>query len=390
MPNSKPVMKKIKVPHWTVKTNYTLRTASFALVFAIIVVHLWGKNNSPTFWCLIALQFLVYPHLLFWRARLAHNSQQAEVNNLVLDSFVIGMWVAALQFPLWLTFALWISTSLNITISRGTKGMLLAVLAFSSGALISIVLFGLHVSPDTGWPVTLLCMIGTAVYLLAVGIAANGRNQQLRKTREQLRLGEQTLNATNETLQQQLTEINILQTKLKEQVIRDPLTSLYNRRYLDTIVKRELARCERERQYLSLMMIDIDHFKQVNDIYGHQAGDEVLKNLAAMLLDKVRVTDVVCRYGGEEFLLLLPNMPQEIGLQRADQWRSAFAATTVLFGEFRIQTTLSIGIATYPNHGESAEELIRYADLALYRAKADGRNRVVLFSPDVDLSAADS
>ena len=374
-------MKKIKGPHWTVQTNYALRAVSFALVFAIIGIHLWGKNNSPTVWGLMALQFLVYPHLVFWRARRAPDSQQAEVNNLVLDTFLIGMWVAALQFPLWLTFTLWMATSLNITISRGTKGMVLAVLAFSSGVLISIALFGLHVSPDTGWPVTLLCMIGVAVYLLAVGIAAYGRNQQLRKTREQLRLGEQTLN-------QQITEIQELQIQLSEQAIHDPLTGLFNRRYLDTTMARELARCEREGQLLILMMIDIDHFKKVNDTYGHQMGDEVLKKLAAMLIEQVRTTDVACRYGGEEFLLLLPNMSLGKALLRAEQWRSAFSATTVLLGEVLIQTTLSIGIATYPDNGKSAEELISCADLAMYRAKTEGRNRVVLFGTDTAIGGA--
>ena len=99
-----------------------------------------------------------------------------------------------------------------------------------------------------------------------------------------------------------------------------------------------------------------------------------------------RAADVVCRFGGEEFLLLLPNMPPDIAWVRAEQWRSAFAATTVLFEEFRLQVTLSIGIASYPEHGKSAEELIRCADRALYRAKSEGRNRVVLFGTETTIA----
>jgi diguanylate cyclase len=367
-------------PHWSVRANHRLRTVFFALTLVTVGIHLWGKDVRLVVWGFVALQFLVYPHLVFWRAWRARDSQQAELNNMVIDTALMGMWVAVLQFPLWLGFALWVSTSLNVVISRGAKGMLVAPLAFFGGALLSVALFGLHVSPDTGWPVTLICVIGVSSYLIAIANTAYVRNQQLRNTRERLRLGEQTLNTTNETLQRQLTDIKALQAQLNEQAIRDPLTGLYNRRYLDT---RELARCEREAQYLSIVIIDLDHFKLVNDTYGHQGGDEVLKRLATMLLEKIRATDVACRYGGEEFLLLLPNMPQDIGLLRADQWRSAFAAIAIPFGELNIQATLSIGVATYPNNGASVEELIRCADVAMYRAKTEGRNRTVSYREDI-------
>jgi diguanylate cyclase (GGDEF)-like protein len=296
--------------------------------------------------------------------------------------------VAALQFPLWISFALFISSSLNSAVSRGVKGIVLALLAFSAGALSSVALFGLHVAPNTGWPATWLCMIGLSAYLLATGNIAYARSQKLRDAREQLRLGEQARHAANEVLQQQLDEIHALQTQLSEQANRDPLTGLYNRRYLDTTLARELARCEREGQHLSLMLIDIDHFKQVNDRYGHPAGDEVLKKLAALLNEQARAADVACRYGGEEFLLVLPNMPQDIARVRAEQWREAFVATTVLFDTFQIQATLSIGIATYPDHGSSPEELIRSADQALYRAKSEGRNRVILSGAELPVASA--
>lgn len=160
------------------------------------------------------------------------------------------------------------------------------------------------------------------------------------------------------------------------------MTGLYNRRYLDTTLARELARCERDGQPLSLMLIDIDHFKLVNDRHGHPAGDAVLKMLAAMLNEQARSGDVACRYGGEEFLLVLPNMPQDIALVRAEQWRADFAVATVLFDSLPLQATLSVGVATYPYHGNSPEELILCADRALYRAKSEGRNRVVLFAAE--------
>jgi diguanylate cyclase len=225
--------------------------------------------------------------------------------------------------------------------------------------------------------------IGTAAYLIATGNASSVRNHQLRAAREKLRLGEQALHATNDLLQHQLAEIQVLQDRLKEQAVRDPLTGLFNRRYLDTIVPHELARCARDGAPLCLMMMDIDHFKHVNDRHGHQGGDAVLTALATLLTDSVRVSDVVCRYGGEEFLLVLPNMAAPNALLRAEQWRAAVAATSVEFGGARIGATVSIGIACYPDDGCASDVLTRCADLALYRAKALGRNQAVLFAPEM-------
>jgi diguanylate cyclase len=364
--------------HWFVRNNYRLRSVSFFLMFVGLIAEMWHRGSSATTWSLLALQFLVYPHVLYWRAKRAREPHRAEVKNLYLDSFLIGIWVAAWGFPVWPSFTLWLASSLNITVSKGLKGLRVSTFAFCTGALISVAVFGLHFTPDTVWQTTAIMVLGISLYPLAIGNAAYGRNQQLRATREKLRVGEQTLNSANQSLHEKLAEIQILQAQLKEQAIRDPLTGLFNRRYLDTLAPNELARCERERQPLCLMMMDIDHFKHVNDTFGHPGGDEVLKALAKLLSDSVRVSDVACRYGGEEFLLLLPNMPTEIALLRAEQWRAAFETMTVYADGKEIKATLSIGIACYPDDGSAVADLTRAADVALYRAKAEGRNRVVL------------
>jgi len=126
-------------------------------------------------------------------------------------------------------------------------------------------------------------------------------------------------------------------------------------------------------------LFDIDHFKLINDTYGHQAGDEVLRVLARILQDSARAEDIVCRYGGEEFLLVLPKMPLNIARERGEYLLRLFEATVVVFGERRIRITTSIGIAGTPLHSDFAEGLIRCADEALYLAKHNGRNRVVTF-----------
>lgn len=188
---------------------------------------------------------------------------------------------------------------------------------------------------------------------------------------------ERALLESNHTLQAQLEEIRRLQSALQEQAVRDGLTGLYNRRYLDEMLEREVSRARREGIALSLVMIDIDHFKRINDTYGHQAGDEVLRMLAATLQADIRTEDMACRYGGEEFLILLPNMSLASAMGRAEIWRRAIAALSLVHGNFHINFSISLGVAAYPEHGKTPDDLTRCADQALYRAKRDGRNRVV-------------
>jgi len=170
--------------------------------------------------------------------------------------------------------------------------------------------------------------------------------------------------------------------KLHEQVrnlsVRDPLTGLYNRRYLDDAMRRELIRAEREDRPIGLVICDIDNFKPVNDKYGHLAGDEVIRVFAELLKNSARGSDIVCRYGGEEFLLLLPDMPADITQQRAEQLRTALAATRIVSGANVVQVTASFGVAAYPGNGNTSDELIHAADEALYEAKQAGRDRVVV------------
>lgn len=364
-----------------IRTNYLLRTGSFGMSFVALLLELWGRA-SPATWIPLALMFLVYPHVATVVTRRAVEPLPVEYRLITLDALLIGMAVAALHFPLWLTFTLWLGSALNSAIFDGARGLLHATIALMLGALISIAAFGFRLLPDQGWASTLLLIVGMSAYLLAIGLASHARTQQMRLAREKLRLGEQALSESNERLQNQLSENNRLQAQLAEQAIRDPLTGLFNRRYLETIGPRELSRCERDGSGLALMMIDIDHFKSINDRYGHLGGDEVLKALAAILINSVRGTDIACRFGGEEFLLLLPNMGAQGATDRAEQWRAAFEAMTVESNGDQIKATLSIGVALHPRDGNVIEALTRAADSALYRAKAEGRNRVVLVTPE--------
>ena len=215
-----------------------------------------------------------------------------------------------------------------------------------------------------------------ALAMLSIGLGRRLRREIVghQQTVEQLQ-------SANMQLRLQLDEIHQLQERLKEQAIRDPLTGLHNRRYLDETLPRELARAKREGYPLSVIMVDLDRFKQVNDTYGHPAGDEVIKALGTILKHGTREGDVACRYGGEEFVVALPRMDLEGARARADDWRLAIAAATISHGELSFNVTLSAGVAAYPDHGGEVDTLVQCADLALYLSKHDGRNRVTCFQP---------
>ena len=196
---------------------------------------------------------------------------------------------------------------------------------------------------------------------------------------------EQNLRRAMDRLQTQLIEIGTLQSKLREQAIRDALTNVFNRRYLEETLERELARAERESYPLCLIMMDLDYFKDVNDTYGHEAGDVVLKALAETVMRQSRQGDFVCRYGGEEFVLVMPNIGIETARQRAEELHQIVNSLNIPYGNFNLTTTISMGVAAYPDHGKSKEELLRAADRAMYIAKNTGRNRVVVY-PEPELS----
>ncbi|MFZ4552556.1 MAG: GGDEF domain-containing protein [Aquabacterium sp.] len=171
-------------------------------------------------------------------------------------------------------------------------------------------------------------------------------------------------------------EVLALQSQLREQSVRDALTGLYNRRHLDEVLSRELLVAQRYHRPLSIVMADVDHFKAVNDRYGHSAGDMVLRNVADVLKRNARASDICCRYGGEEFLLVMPGMPPEAARLRAEQLRREIASSPCIYGDMPIKVTSSFGVASYPAHGNESSSIINASDAALYAAKNGGRNQV--------------
>ena len=190
---------------------------------------------------------------------------------------------------------------------------------------------------------------------------------------------ENDLTYANETLTRQLEEINALREKLQEQAIRDPLTNAFNRRYMVESLSLELARAEREGAKFSVVIVDIDNFKQFNDTYGHQCGDLVLQKITAFLVQHTRRSDVVCRYGGEEFVVIMPGASLETAYERAEAWRQDFSETAIEYEGMKLFATISGGAATFPEHGSTEEAVLQAADRALYRSKDAGKNKVTMY-----------
>jgi diguanylate cyclase (GGDEF)-like protein len=197
-----------------------------------------------------------------------------------------------------------------------------------------------------------------------------------------------TLSENEKTLVKALSELTALalaNVRLREnlsyQSIRDPLTGLYNRRYLDEYLLKQVSQSERNKNPLAVLMIDIDHFKKINDNFGHDAGDFVLKELSRVLQGDIRTGDLVARYGGEEFIIVFYNTSLGVAKKRAEVIRQAVAAMQLKYAAENIgKITISIGVAIYPDDTKTVADLISCADKALYTAKNSGRDKIIAFS----------
>jgi diguanylate cyclase (GGDEF)-like protein/PAS domain S-box-containing protein len=171
------------------------------------------------------------------------------------------------------------------------------------------------------------------------------------------------------------------EASFREQSVRDHLTGLFNRRYLEETLKREMLRAKRKKLSLGIIMLDIDNFKQFNDSYGHPAGDAILQEIAKLLFENIRKEDIPARYGGDEFIIVQPDVSREVVRDRAELLREKTHTINILFRGKRLKKfTLSIGVASFPENGTNYEMLLQAVDNALYHAKQEGRDKVFMAS----------
>jgi len=177
-----------------------------------------------------------------------------------------------------------------------------------------------------------------------------------------------------------LALVNIqLRDTLKQEATRDSLSGLFNRRYMEETMNREISRASRYGNPLGIIMLDLDHFKRFNNNFGHEAGDLVIQKLGNYLQNSIRKEDIACRYGGEEFTLILPGASLEVTKKRAEMLRQEIEKLKINYhGTTLNNITVSQGVAVYPDHGQTGDAVLRAADHALYRAKRAGRKQVKL------------
>jgi len=174
-----------------------------------------------------------------------------------------------------------------------------------------------------------------------------------------------------------------LKNQLRDQAIRDPLTGLFNRRYMLEALKKSLHRAERHKSDVAVLMVDLDHFKDFNDKFGHQAGDLVLTEVAGEFRENLRLEDIACRYGGEEFCIICPDTLLREAYLLSEKLRKKIGELSIQYQGKKLDSiTMSIGVAIYPNHADNEDNLIVKADQALYLAKNNGRNCTVVYQPE--------
>lgn len=188
------------------------------------------------------------------------------------------------------------------------------------------------------------------------------------------------LRNANQLLQLQVERVELLQQQLQELAVRDSLTNLFNRRYLHEMLEVEFARSKRSGASLAILMIDSDHLKEINDNYGHKAGDDFLVHIADVIRENIRAGDIACRYGGDEFVVVLSNVTEDTALGRAEKLRESVASHHIIHVKDMVSVSISIGISLFPAHGLSGEALLQKADQALYTAKRMGKNKVSVYS----------
>ncbi|MGL4190821.1 MAG: GGDEF domain-containing protein [Sphaerotilus sulfidivorans] len=358
--------------HWLVAMNRRNRSMAFVLLWPAMAAQMRGLDAvGPLAWTLLTLHLLLLPQLMYWRACRSAQPRETEVGHMFLDALYFGLWSGWLGHPLWITAATSVCITANLMAFRGPRGALQALgLYLAGGALMTL---GLGITPvlETDRIATLLSLLTLEVYLLGFAYGAYQRSMLLHRTRAELQQRERDL-------QQRLDQIAALQERLTEQARRDPLTGLHNRRFLTERLHELTRSSSGAGTSIGVMLVDIDHFKQVNDRHGHLAGDRVLQAVARLLaLAHEEGAEVVCRYGGEEFLLLLPDRGAARMRALAERLRGGVEALRIEPGGGTaepITVTLSIGWAS--GQGEPIERLIDRADRALYRAKQAGRNRV--------------
>jgi diguanylate cyclase len=325
------------------------------------VAGVFSSAGAPLWaWLLLILNGFVWPHIAFVSARHAADPSRAERRNLMIDALAGGFWVALMQFNMLPSALLLAMLSMDNMALGGTRLFLRGLLAHLGGIATGVLLVGWAPAPVTNAREILFCLPFLLIYPQLVGNITFQLAQRL--------------DAEKRTL-------------LQHSRI-DALTGLWNRGYWQERALVELSRCRRQGTPAVLVLADIDHFKSINDRFGHGVGDEVLRRLAALLQRELRISDILCRYGGEEFAMVLPDTENAGALVIIERLRKTIMRCD-LGPDYPGRVTASFGLAQSAPAIADLPAWIEAADIALYQAKQAGRNRSVVYGSQDPVSSAD-
>ena len=313
------------------------------------------QQVSPLLWLLLLANALLWSPVAYYWAVRSKNPYRAELRNLLLDCASAGFWAASMAFNVLPSVVVLAMTSMNTLGAGGLRLWRRGLLAQAIGILVSVVLLRHGFAPQTsGWQVY-ACLPMIVLYPGALGLISYRLAQKLSRRKQEL---------------EQLNK-------------QDGMTGLHNRTHWDQLLQREFARCKRSGAGASLVMIDLDNFKQVNDRFGHQAGDEMLRQFSALLARTIRTSDLAGRFGGDEFGILLPDTSpaQALELVRRLQQRLQAMQTGGPGDREGVRVGISCGIAGFDRAYDDVAHWLQAADFALYRAKAQGRGRAEVADP---------
>jgi diguanylate cyclase len=327
---------------------YTSRTLGLALGLLCVGVAMFPLDPPLWVWALMIFNGLLWPHLAFQWARRSSTPYHAEHRNLLIDAFLGGFWVAAMHFnPLPSATTVSMMAMNNVAIG-GIRFLLAGLAAQILGIGVGLVVFAPAFIPQTSPLQLYACLPMLMLYPLALGLLCFRQAHTLGRHKRELLALSRT----------------------------DSLTGLLNHGAWKDQLEIAFQRCKRQKQGAAIALIDIDHFKAINDTYGHVAGDIVLRQLSKMLKQNLRATDVAGRYGGDEFCVILPELPLFNAAQAMEALRERFV-TLGYEQNPALKVSLSIGLAAWDPSHVDATRWLNDADQALYEAKAGGRNRVI-------------
>lgn len=326
---------------------YGPRVLGSGLAALCVAAALHQHGALTDLWLLLVLHGFVWPHLAYQWTRRSATPQAAEHRNLLIDAFGGGFWVPAMGFNLIPSVLILTMLSLDNMAVGGRRVFLWGLLAHGVGALLALLVIDPRVELVSTLTTLVACVPFLVVYPLLIGAVTYRLSCQLRQQREQLR--------------------TLLET--------DALSGLYSRMHWDRRLAEEFQRFQRHRRPVTLILMDVDHFKAINDRHGHVTGDDAIRQLGRLLLQQVRDGDIAGRYGGEEFGVILPDTDTQAAVQIAERIRSTLAAAPLPVGE-GLRLSMSFGVATLASDVASGTAWIEQADRVLYQAKREGRNAV--------------